>query len=646
MIIYRSSKQAFINEVRSSGIVDELIDAYQKAQGARPLEGEVRAWTNSLQFVANALDEDELPNDVGVAVEYRIPSTAKRVDVLLSGYDAQKRPNLVVVELKQWSTSTATAKDGILLANRFGGRETEGVHPSYQAWSYAMLLKGFNAAVEKEQIAISPCAYLHNHAPDPHRQSVLNPCYDEYLKASPVFLKGPEEQKRLQRFIEGRIRFGDSSRVIETIEHGAIRPTKELADAVASMMQGNDEFTLIDEQKLVFEAVRSLALQTPRPGEKHVVLVHGGPGTGKSVVAINLLADLVGKHKINACYVTKNAAPRAVYLEKLASFGKARRRDSSNQLKVMAKNLFRSPDWACESAENVYRCILVDEAHRLRLKSGIFQNRGENQIAELIHAANVSVFFIDDDQRVTTLDIGTSENIAAQAKATGATIHELSLPSQFRCSGSDGYLAWVDNTLGIRQTANDTLEGIPYDFAVFDRADAMRKALLDCKGRGMAARMLAGYCWDWKSKKTGRRNEAADIERDIVLDDGAFAFDWNLSEDGSLWLLKDENLEQIGCIHTSQGLEVPYVGVIIGPDFVIRNGMPVTDYTKRARTDQSLKGIKKIAKDDPATAQRIADRLIKNTYRVLMTRGTKGCFVYSGDAETREWLRRRMGRQA
>ncbi len=639
MIIYRNTKQAFISDVRSSSIVDELTESFRRIQGSRPAESEVRAWSNSLQFVANALDENELPSDAGVAVEYRIPATAKRVDVLLSGYDGSRRPNLVVVELKQWSKSTATSKDGILLANRFGGSETEGVHPSYQAWSYAELLRGFNAAIEKESIEINPCAYLHNHAADPLRQSILNPCYDEYLKASPVFLKGPAEQKRLQRFIEAHIRFGDGSRLIEEVEKGEIRPTKELADAVCSMMEGNAEFTLIDEQKLVYESVLALALAQPKPDEKHVVLVHGGPGTGKSVVAVNLLAELVSRHRLNACYVTKNAAPRQVYSQKLIDFGAARRKDKKGALKALAKGLFKSSDWAWEAKENAYRCLLIDEAHRLRQKSGLYQNLGENQIRELIHAAEVSVFFIDDAQQVTTKDFGSSQNILTEATDAGAVIHEFSLPSQFRCGGSDGYIAWIDHTLGIRETANQTLDGIPYDFRVFDRAADMRDALLERQSRGLPARIVAGYCWKWNSSKPGAQPE----HRDIELDGGTFAFDWNLKDDGGLWLVRDEGLERVGCIHTCQGLEVPYVGVIIGPDLVIRNGMPVTDYRQRASSDKSLQGIKTLAKTNSEEAQKIADRIIKNTYRVLMTRGTKGCFVYSPDEETREWLRRKAG---
>lgn len=151
------------------------------------------------------------------------------------------------------------------------------------------------------------------------------------------------------------------------------------------------------------------------------------------------------------------------------------------------------------------------------------------------------------------------------------------------------------------------------------------------KGRNKS-RLVAGYCWDWLSNKDKKAV-------DIVLDEGKYKRQWNFSDGGGPWIIAEESVSEIGCIHTCQGLELEYVGVIIGPDFVIRDGKVVTDFNARSSKDSSLKGIKGLAKKNPPEANRIADEIIKNTYRTLMTRGMKGCFLYCTDIETREYFK-------
>ena len=639
MIIYRSSKSGFLKDTRSCAIVEKLLQNFEAREGRRASPGEERAWQSSLQFVANALDDEDIPDDAGVAVEYQIPSCSKRVDVLLSGFDAEKRANLVVIELKQWSETAATDEDGILDAPRYGTALVRGPHPSYQAWSYAELLRGFNAACADEKaVRIQPCAYLHNHATRGAEKSVLDLRYEAYLKAAPVFLAGSREQAKLKAFLKRFIAAGDLGATIERVENGQIRPSKALADSIAGMIRGRREFVLIDEQKTVYEHVLALVKATVRHGpaakaRHRVVVVRGGPGTGKSVVAVNLLAALTAKRML-ACYVSKNAAPRNVYAAKLKGMLR----------KSAVDNLFKGADWAWElpaESRGLFDCILVDEAHRLRKKSGLYGNRGENQVAELIRSAKVAVFFIDDAQQIHVKDYGSEATILAAAREEGAEVEVFDLPSQFRCAGSDGYLAWIDRVLGIRETANRTLDGTGYDFRVYDSAAGLREALLEenRRGPGHEARLLAGYCWNWVSRKAAHPEDAPDI----VLDGGDFRMCWNLQRDSSLWILKDERLEQVGCIHTAQGLEVPYVGVIIGPDLCVRDGVVRTDVSRRAKSDNSVKGLKKMAETDPRGAAELASRIIRNTYRVLMTRGQKGCFVYSPDPETRAWFREQAG---
>ena len=288
-----------------------------------------------------------------------------------------------------------------------------------------------------------------------------------------------------------------------------------------------------------------------------------------------------------------------------------------------------------KAAENDFDVLVVDEAHRLNEKSGMFGNLGENQIKEIIGAAKYSIFFIDEDQRVTFKDIGRKSEIIRWAKASGAAVTQLELASQFRCNGSDGYLAWLDNTLQIRPTVNEKLDTDEFDFRVVDSPQTLREMIVEKNKVSNKARMVAGYCWDWVSKKKPK-------QADIVLPEYSFSMQWNLSKDSGLWIMAAESVNEIGCIHTCQGLEVDYIGVIVGPDMIVRNGKVITRPEKRSRHDKSLSGFRKLLKSNEREARERADSIIRNTYRTLMTRGMKGCYVYFTDEETAEFFRSRL----
>lgn len=379
---------------------------------------------------------------------------------------------------------------------------------------------------------------------------------------------------------------------------------------------------MLDEQKVVYEEILNESRQSAKDDKKRVVIVKGGPGTGKSVVAVNLLAELTKEDQF-CQYVSKNSAPRNVYRKKL----KGSIRKSS------VDNMFKGSGIYTETDNNMIDTILVDEAHRLNEKSGMFHNMGENQIKEIIHAAKCSVFFIDESQRVTLQDIGRVDEIRKWAEKEKAQVTEMELVSQFRCNGSDGYLAWLDHTLEICDTANFDMEDIDYDIRILDSPAKMQELIIERNRTSHnRARILAGYCWNWK--KEGVNDPSV---HDIKI--GDFEISWNL-KNTTTFAIDEDSIHEAGCIHTSQGLEFDYVGVIIGDDMRYENGMIVTDFTKRARTDQSLKGIKKLYKENPELAKKEADEIIKNTYRTLMTRGMKGCYVYCTDQRLAAYLKR------
>lgn len=614
MIVYSEPKSRFQEDVASNRISDRISKLLRERAGQRVGESEARSWQNSLMYMRNVLDDEEIPDDSQVSLEYKIPLTSKRIDVIVSGQDGERRDTAVIVELKQWEAVEKTSKDAVV-STFLGGAKRETAHPSYQAWSYASLLRDFNETVQNEDVPLRPCAYLHNCTTP---ETVLDPFYAEHLERAPAFLRSDAD--RLRDFIKRYVKHGDERDLIFRIDQGRIRPSKALADVLLSMLQGNEEFKLIDEQKLVFETALSL-VHEGEDERKRVLIVEGGPGTGKSVVAIRLLVELTSRGLLTQ-YVSRNAAPRDVYEAKLAgTFTKTR-----------IANLFRGSGGFIDVEPDTFDALIVDEAHRLNEKSGFYGNLGSNQVLEVIEAARTTVFFIDEDQRVTIRDIGTKKQIREWAAELGAEVMELELESQFRCNGSDGYLGWVDHSLQIRQTANTSLEGLDYEFRVCDSPSELRQLIFEKNREANKARLVAGYCWDWKSKKDP---SAFDIE----FPGTDFRMRWNLDNDGNLWIMMPESVNEVGCIHTCQGLEIDYVGVIIGPDLVIRDGEVVTDASQRARYDKSVRGLKKLAKEDPAEAEAVADRVIKNTYRTLMTRGQKGCFVYCTDAETLEHFR-------
>ena len=623
MIVYQDTKKQFQTDVDLNRIVDKIYDEYIPRFG-HTTESQLRAWKNSMQYMHNVLNTNEIPDDAGVAIEYNIQPTSKRIDFLLSGKDENGNLTAIIVELKQWDSCEVVRDEDGVVETYVGGGNRKVAHPSYQAMSYKHLIQDYNEAAQEGSVYLFPCAFLHNYrvaSEDP----IVDPQYDEYLKEAPVF--GANDFEKLRNFIKNHLSVGDKGETIFKIEYGRIRPSKMLQDSIVRMLQGKKEFVLIDTQKIVYEHAKHIARKAEFDNKKHVLIVKGGPGTGKTVLAINLLSDFLNE-SLSAFYVTKNQAPRAVFKQKLKDGGFKN---------VFIDTLFQSSGSFIDSATNGIDVLLVDESHRLNEKSGMFSNKGENQTKEIINAAKFSIFFIDEAQRVTLKDKGTIADIKKFASEQNAEIEEIELDSQFRCNGSDGYLAWLDNLLEIRETANANSLEYDYDFRVFDDPNELYDAIVK-RNDNNKARMVAGYCWDWV--KAGQNN--TDV-LDITIPEFGFAKSWNLGST-STWAIDPESIEQIGCIHTCQGLEFDYVGVIIGDDMRYENGRIVTDATKRAKTDSSLKGLKKLIAEDPDAAEEIADKIIKNTYRTLMTRGMKGCYVYCTDAPLAEYLKASLAR--
>lgn len=608
MIVYNDTLEKFKSDVVLNLISDRILQKMAEANIHGGQDAEFRSWQNSLNFMKNVLDDNEIPNDSSVAIEYQVPRTSKRVDFIIYGADINNKNNVIVVELKQWEKVEKVDNEMLHSVRAFTGGAVRMVnHPSYQAYSYSVFIKNASTVVQEDDIHIIPCAYLHNYNEN-YVDQLNDKIFECWYTEAPFFIKNQVLELRnfIKKYICKKSPDGD---LLYKIDHGRIKPSKALQDCLVSLMKGNKEFMLLDEQAVVYDMCIKTMNQCLKDMKKRTIVIQGGPGTGKSVLAVNLLKAFVTKY-LNAAYVTKNSAPREAYLKLLSQ--------SDLKKEVNIKQLFRSPFGLCHSPSNFYDCLIVDEAHRLvKQMYGDFQ--GQNQIKECINASLLTIFMIDEDQRITTKDIGSVEEIKKYALKLNSRVimsNETKLVSQFRCNGSDQYIQFINNLLEIGEQVDLDLSELNFDIQLFGNPNKMRDELRKLNQINNKARMIAGYCYDWDVKY-----HRGDF--DIYLEDG-FKAKWNLETD-KIWAINPSSFEEVGCIHTAQGLEFDYVGVFIGQDlrFDEKNNRIITDQTKISKDDKTS-GIR-------SCGYALSRQLIQNTYKTLLTRGQKGCFIYCED---------------
>lgn len=611
MIIFSCLKKEFNDYVKKGIISNKIYEAYKNMLGRKTKLNQIKSWANSLPFLNEVIKD--LPDNVGITIEYNIPLTSKYVDVILSGYDQDMRPNIILIELKQWEYATMVKNLDGVVNTLIDSKEKNTLHPSYQVNSYAELILNYNINVQNYKINVSSLVYLHNYN--------LYLCDDLYNKKYSIYYRkslmfGKNDKLELKKKLESLLFLGDNLDIIKLIDKSEIRPTKKLLNSLTNIIQGKKEFTIYDEQKIILEEIINLVQTSYIEHKKQVVIIEGGPGSGKSILAINLLGELLTKGLMGA-YVSKNMAPRKVYKSKLIC--------DNNEVSI--NELFKSSGSFFRDKENKYDFLLVDEAHRLQEKSGVHNNVGENQIKEIINASKISIFFVDENQIITLKDIGRISNIKYYAKYFNAEIKELKLTSQYRCNGSNSYINFVNNLL-------DNKRGKFYanfDFKVMDSLLELKNEIM-CKNTNNNARLVAGFCWPRNAKEADNQEY-----KDIKIDD--FEMSWNLKH-GEPFATRLNAINEVGCVHNVQGLEFDYIGVIIGPDLKYQNGKVISNYKARANTEKSLYGLHVLMKKDKEYYENLADKIIKNTYRVLLTRGIKGCYVYACDKNLQEHLKK------
>lgn len=620
MIVYEDSKRCFVEDIKSNCIADKITAKIRERGINAGHEREYISWQNSLQFMRNIVDDNDIDDEVRIAIEYNIPLTSKRVDFIICGADANNNDNVVVVELKQWQKAEVVADDMHYCVKTFvGGNNRIVCNPSYQAYSYACFIRNYSQTVLDDGINLIPCAYLHNYDPD-FKQTLSNSIYKEWVSEAPFFIRNETEQFSafVKKYVTRRSSNGD---LLYEIDHGRLKPTKALQDSLTSMVKGNKEFMLLDEQAVCYDMCLKTMAKCKEDGKKRTIVIQGGPGTGKSVLAVNLLMEFINK-SLNTCYATKNSAPREAFLSLLTHS------DAKKQVNI--KQLFRSPFGLSNVPDNTYDCLIVDEAHRL-VKKMYGDWNGENQVKECISASLLSIFLLDEDQAVTVNDIGSIAEISKWCRELNSTLKmpaEAKLVSQFRCNGSDAYIQFIDDILQrTEESVTVDLDELNFDFRIFDSAIELREALREKNAINNKSRMVAGYCYDWNVKH-GRG------DYDIMLPDG-FKAKWNLEKD-KIWAINPNSFEEVGCIHTAQGLEFDYVGVLIGKDlkYDSTSGRIITDKQAISKDDKSS-GIRSCKNES------IVRKLILNTYKTLLTRGQKGCYVYCEDKSLAEYIKKK-----
>lgn len=605
-----------VADMASDGsLLERLTEQFLHMHGYLPGASEARSWQRSIPILAAALNDAGLSN-VEVMLEYALPLNSKRADAILAGvHPVSGEPSYVVVELKQWSQAEPHEDDPLLC--HIDAYAQPVLNPIEQVQRYCEYLVNFNGALAEQPERVSGVAYLHNAT--------------EFGVSG---LREIETGDRGQLFTaENRGSFLDHLRTKLSDKHpgaraadellaGKAAPSKQLMALAAQEVREREQFVLLDEQQVAYRMVLNAVRKAKQSDHKEVVVVTGGPGTGKSVIALSVLGELY-RQGVTALHATGSKS----FTQTMRKVAGARKRE--------VQDLFKYFNGFMTAEKNSLDVLICDEAHRIRETSAnrftsAAHRTGRLQIDELIDVARVPVFLLDEHQVVRPGEMGTVAEIKAAATRKGVECSVVRLESQYRCGGSDAYLRWVVRLLGLEPGGPVPWE--PDDrmqLRVAESPEEMEAFLQDQRGEGYGARMTAGYCWPWSEAKPGQP-----LPADVVI--GDWARPWNLKGDraisgappSALWATDPAGFGQIGCVYTAQGFEYDWSGVIIGPDFVWRGDRWVTDRTKSK--DPAFK---------KATPDADVDRLIRNTYKVLLTRGMVGTVVYSTDPESQERLR-------
>ncbi|SOD75072.1 hypothetical protein SAMN05892883_4275 [Jatrophihabitans sp. GAS493] len=615
----RYSASALASVANPNSVVEQLAEQLIYSSLRRPAPSEVRSWERSIPVIARDLVDAGL-GSVEVLLEYQLPLSSLRADVVLAGaHPTTGRPSYVIVELKQWTHAHHWEDDRNLVTvpGMPGGPKS---HPVRQVRNYCTHITDFARTLQGNNDAIAGVAYLHNAV---NRESVADLFDYDFDAHGQLFTGG--DRGRFHDFLRVRLD-GEvpGAPYADELLRSAIGPSRQLLALAAEEVQNREQFTLQGNQQLAVDLVMHEVQQAHRADQKSIVLVSGGPGSGKSVIALSLLGELSrqGRQVLHAT----GSRSFTQTLRKVAG-----KRAPRVQKMFMYFNQFMDAD------RNGLDVLILDEAHRIRETSANRYTRanlrtGRPQLDELVSAARVPVFLLDQNQVVRPGESGSVETIKTYAEANGLRVHEIALDEQYRCGGSAAYVKWVEQLLGLVDDAPEPWGGdAHFQLAVADSPEELEQMLLVKESDGYTSRMAAGYCWPWSDPRPDET-----LVADVAI--GSWARPWNVKGErrvgdappAALWAFDPGGVGQVGCVYTAQGFEYDWNGVIIGPDLVWRNGAFVSN--RSANRDPDFRSQKNVSDQH-------FDELVRNVYKVLMTRGMVGTVLYSTDAETRDALR-------
>jgi hypothetical protein len=593
---------------------DVLAEHMRMSAGVSVSAAERRSWDRSLPVLAQDLVQAGL-SQVEMLIEYQLPLTSKRADVVLAGQDRRTGGDAyLVVELKQWSHAELFEDDpGLVLVEHMRGGPK--LHPVLQAKGYCDYLSDYVSVLRERPHAVHGVAYLHNAA-----KADVADLYDR-VRDDRTRLFTQTTRGAFVDYLRDRFAPAPGAGAADRFLASDIRPSRQLLTVAAAEIRNQTQFVLLADQRLAYELVLHEVDRAHKQDTKTVVIVTGGPGSGKSVIALALLGEL-----------SRQGRP-VLHATGSQSFTQTMRRyvgKGSTQVKSMFKYFNNFVD----ARRNGLDVLICDEAHRIREVSAnrytpAAKRTGRPQVDELLDAARVPVFLLDEHQVVRPGEIGTVEEISRHAAARGLDVRHVPLDAQFRCGGSRRYEDWVLGLLGLDGRQPVAWGGDDhFDVSLAESPDELESVLRDRLDAGFSARMTAGFCWRWSDPDGDR------LVPDVVI--GDWARPWNAKGEravggappSALWATLPGGFGQVGCVYTAQGFEYDWNGVIVGPDLVVRDGRLVT--VRAASKDPAL--VRGSVSDDQA------DRLIRNTYKVLLTRGMMGTILYSVDAQTQRFL--------
>jgi hypothetical protein len=613
MHLWSGSLPEIQKEVDAGSLTGQLIQSFYNHHRYAPSAGEIKSWENSIRELAGSAGRMQ-KQDVGVVIEYHLPYSLSRIDALFFGRNREGAYSTSVVELKQWSDAKLPDDDSLNVLVM----DQEHVHPSEQALDYANHLEEIQSTMVECDIQTRPCAFCHN-MPKSKRTALDDPRFENIVQQAPMFKM--EEYDDFASFLDDTVGWGRGVVLKDRFVNGRFKPNKKLLDVLDDVINRDEKWHLIDNQRLAYNAIWSkvLALRKAHRKYDHVaIIVKGGPGTGKSVIATQLLADAVRNNFVAA----HSTGGKAFSVNLWSKF------KGADKLFIWNMHLKKARD---------FDLLLVDEAHRIRKTSDTrytpaAQRATRSQTEEILDAGRIVVFFLDDNQSVRPDEVGSTDLIVETATKLNIPVYIYDLQAQFRCGGCAEYLDWVNCLFEFSSETPEYWED-RYSFSLVDSPEELERIVVDKRDPFERNRLVAGFCWPWSDP-----NPDGSLVSDVEI--GGWKRPWNAKvirgksyrpekHPYTLWAETPAGEEQIGCIYSAQGFEFDRVGVIWGEDLVWRDGAWVAQRGK--------------SYDSPVKAKTVdTQKLIRNAYRVLMTRGITGTQLLCLDDETREHVAARL----